>query len=69
MTRVLGTVAAGRERTFQLDLPEAEAEYRLTASGAALSEPIASEPFRLSKSSTLRWSVAANDLQVVEASR
>jgi hypothetical protein len=66
-TRVLGTVAAERERTFQLSLPDVEAEYRLTASGVGLPEAIASEPFRLSKDSAVRWSVAENDLEVVEA--
>ncbi len=67
-TRVLGTVPAERERTFQLNLPPVETEYRLTASGVGLAERVASEAFRLSKNSAVRWNVAENDLEVVEAS-
>jgi len=63
-TRILGTVAPGHERTFQVDVPEISPEYRLRATSPAFADAIRSEPFSLSADSWVRWSIADNVLVV-----
>jgi len=61
-TRILGSVTAGQERTFEVELPASAPEYRLTATSVAFADAITSEAFSLSARSAVRWRIADNAL-------
>lgn len=62
--RILGSVTAGRERTFELRLPASAPEYRLTATSPAFADAITSEAFSLSEPSAVTWRISDNALVV-----
>lgn len=61
-TRVLGSVAPARERTFRVDWPEHSGEHRLAAT--MLNGKLTSESFSISANSAVRWKLADNALVI-----
>jgi hypothetical protein len=66
VTRILGSVNGGRERTFQVSDPTVAGRHTLTATGNSLSESIESQPFNLFATSTVTWTLVGNNLLVSE---
>ncbi len=61
-TRILGSVAPGRERTFNVDWPEHSGQQRLAAT--MLNGKLTSESFSISANSAVRWKLADNALVI-----
>ncbi len=66
VTRILGSVNGGRERTFEIADPTLSGRHTLTATGNTLAEAIESTPFTLFATSTVTWSLFENALLVGE---
>ena len=66
VTRILGSVNGGRERTFQVENPSLTGRHNLTATGFASTGPVASQPFSLFANSTVTWTIVGNQLLVGE---
>jgi len=63
VTRILGGVSPGRERTFDVDSPTLSGTHLLTATGDA-GTSIVSQPFSLFANSWITWRLPGNVLQV-----
>jgi len=66
VTRILGSVNGGRERTFEVTDPTMSGRHTLTATGNTLAEAVESQPFTLFATSTVTWSLFENALLVGE---
>ena len=62
VTRILGGVSPGRERTFDVDSPSLVGTHLLSATGVGTS--IVSQPFSLFANSWITWRLPANALQL-----
>ena len=66
VTRILGSVNGGRERTFEVDSPSLSGRHRLQADGTRLGQSIVSQDFWLFTTSAVRWALVGNALLVGE---
>jgi len=64
VTRILGGVGGSAERTFEVGSPALTGQHRLSATGTGLDQELLSQPFTLSASSTMRWTLVGNSLLV-----
>jgi len=66
VTRILGGVGGGAERTFDVGSPGLTGQHRLSATGTGLDQEVLSQPFTLSANSTVGWTLVGNSLLVGE---
>jgi hypothetical protein len=60
VTRILGSVGGGRERTFDVDSPSLSGRHTLTATGFTARDRLTSTPFTLFGNSTVTWRLVEN---------
>jgi hypothetical protein len=64
VTRILGSVGGGSERTFEIESPSLTGQHRLSARGTGLDQEQLSQPFALFGNSTVQWTMVGNALLV-----
>ena len=64
VTRILGSVSPGSERTFDIEDPTLTGRHNLTADGSTLAQSMTSQPFTLFANSWVVWTLTGNLLRV-----